>query len=414
MPFNPSKYVDVRQRNASGREEAWTNPLGTPTLITSKDSLTEPGHWYWNEQEKSVYCYAEASPNTIDIKLGNLTVGINSGHQDFITIQDIAVQGYKEVGILLINTQGAKVQNTHVSNIGASGDKTGILINNSQNNLIKNNWVESSLRTGIAIYNGGQEISQGVSQYNEVSGNTVLNSAADGIALATNGPAVAYMVQNNTIIGNTVSNANALAYDAAGIYAYYVGGGNKIENNTIKGGGNNELRSAGIMIEGGSNPALKPVTISKNIIENNSMSGISIAGKGHQVVNNTLRYNGFPTWEGEIGQLIFFTSHDTNAVSCNVKDNLMQGNANQVLVAVLNGWGHGSPPHDINKNTYCSTNSTPFCWSGDWVCNDPINFNTWKSVSGHDSDSSFTNGTCPTPSGEKGNLNGVYLLLLQE
>jgi len=405
-----NEKVYARQLNASGLEEH-LGSLGLPKSITSLTGLTESGHWYWHEVEKSIYLYSATDPNTIEVKIAQLTTGINSAHQDYVIIQDIAVQGYKDTGVLLTGTQNALVQNMHVADIGASSPyKTGILINNSKNNTIKNNTVESALRVGIGIFAvNAQPFSHG----NTVTGNTVLYSGSAGISLSSNGQLIANTVENNTIVGNTVLYSNTLSYDAAGIYALFIGAGNKIQSNTVKYGGSRELRSSGVMIEGGNDPSIKPVTVDRNTIENNSLAGISVSGKSHVITNNILRNNGVPSWDN--AQLVFFNSFSANAASCTAQNNVMEGTSKQILVSVLNGMGPGSLPHTINNNTYCSTNSTPFCWSGS-TCANPIDFNTWKNESGHDSASSFTSGSCspepPQPGGGK-SVSSMYILLLK-
>ncbi len=402
--------IYVRQLNASGQEEDWINTIGTPTKVNSQDSLTEPGHWYWNEPEKSVYLYADAAPNLIDVKLGKLMIGINSAHRNFITIQDIAVHGFTQTGVLITGTEGAVVQNMHVSSIGASGSQCGILLNNSKNNLVQNNTVESILRVGIGIYAVN---TTPFSHGNAVTGNTIINSGATGISLNTDGQLIANTVEDNFISGNIVLNSNALSYDSAGIYTLFVGGGNVIRSNTIKNGGSTELRSSGIMIEGGVTSVIKPVTIENNIIESNSLAGIAVSGEGHRITGNTLRNNGVPSWEN--AQIIFFASFGKNASNCTVTNNTMAAGANQTLISVLNGFGSGSPPHTINNNRYCSTNPEPFCWST-WECSNPLNFDTWKIQSGHDGASTFNAAGCsasnPGNDFEK-NISGVYLLLLK-
>ncbi len=403
-----NENVYARQLNAGGREEQ-IGLLGHPNIITSLASLTEPGHWYW--QDNTIYLYSANDPNVIDVKIAQLKTGINSAQHDYLIIQDITVQGYKGIGVYLTGTEGSVVQNMHVLKIGSSSHKTGILINNSKDNIIKNNRVESTLRIGIAIFSmNAQPFSHG----NRVTDNTILNSGSAGISLSSGGQLIANTVENNAIIGNSVSNANTLSYDAAGIYTLFVGGGNTIKSNTILNCGSNELRSSGIMIEGGTDSSIKPVAIDGNTIENNSLAGIAVSGKNHTITNNTLRNNGVPSWEN--AQVVFFPSFGENASSCTVKNNIMEAGRNQTLVSVLDAWGHISPHHTIDNNTYCSTNITPFCWSYS-TCSQPVNFSSWKIMSGHDSHSSFTNGICspnpPPPTGGEGSINAVYLLLLK-
>ncbi len=397
-----NENIYARYLEGSGHEIDLPGTLGYPTIIKNQTGLTEPGHWYWDNNE--IYLYSDTDPNNLDIKIAHLPTGIHTAMHDHLIIQDIAVQGFKDTGVLIAGTEGSTVQNLHIQNIGAASPyKTGLLIHNSKNNIVQNNVVESTLATGIAIFavNG-----QPFSQYNIVKNNSVRNSGGSGISLSSDGQA--YTVTNNEVTGNSVSNANSLTYDSAGIYTLFIGQGNIISANTIVNGGSNELRSSGIMIEGGTDPSISPVTIDNNTITSNSMAGIAVSGKGHLITNNILRNNGLSSWDS--GQLLFFASFGTNAADCTVNNNTMEATENRTLVSVLNGYGHtSSPPHHINNNKYCSTNSTPFCWSGGWTCNNSITFNSWKSASGHDTSSSFVHGTCFL----KPTLSGIYLLLLE-
>ncbi len=382
--INPTKNEYVRQLNANGIEEKWSDPLGTPTVITSLDGLTEPGHWYWDDQTQSVYLYSDTDPNALDVQIARLFTGIYTNGKSFLNIQDITVQGFQDLGVFIRGTENSVVENMHVSKIGARTHKTGILLNRSQNNIIQNNVVDSTLRVGIGIYG------EAVTPYcldNIIRGNFISNTGSSGISLNTDAPSLGYTVENNELSDNTIIGANALAYDSAGIYALFVGGGNTVLSNTIKEGGSRELRSSGIMIEGGNDPAVKPVVLEKNIIENNSLAGIAVSGKGHRIAGNILRYNGKPSWE--TAQMLFYTSFGENASSCTVENNVMEASLNQKLVSVFNGLGPSSPPHIINNNTYYSTNPTPFCWSG-WSCDTPLDFVNWNNDSGHDLDSNFT------------------------
>lgn len=391
--FKTTKNVYVRQLNADGVEEKWPDTLGTPTIISDMDGLTEPGHWYWDEQDQSVYLYSEMDPNTLDVKLARLFTGIHTNGKSFLKIQDIAVNGFKDLGIFIKGTEGSLVENMAVSNIGALIFRTGILVNRSVNNRIKNNTVSSTLRAGIAIY--GEPVPP-YSLWNSISENTILNPGSSGISLNSDAPSYGYTVENNTISGNTIIGANSLTYDSAGVYSLFVGGGNIIRSNIIKDGGSTELRSSGIMLEGGNDPAVKPVRVEKNIISGNSLAGIAASGRDHGITGNILRNNGVPSWDG--AQLLFYSSFGENAANCTVEDNFMEAAANQKLVSVLNGLGTSSQPHLINSNTYFSTNPAPFCWSG-WTCDTPLDFVAWQNGTGHDLDSNFTQPlagtTCP-------------------
>lgn len=386
--IQPTKNVYVRQLNADGREETWPDTLGTPTVITSPAGLTKPGHWYWNEQERAVYLYSDTYPNPADVKISLLDMGIYTNGKSNLNIRDITVHGFRDLGIFIRGTRDSVVQNMHVENIGARIYKTGILLNRANNNLIDGNTVKSALRVGIGLYG---EPASPYCNGNSISGNIISNTGSSGISLNTDAPGFAYAIENNRISDNTITTANSLVYDSAGIYTLFVGGGNIIRSNTVRDGGSVELRSAGIMIEGGNDPAIRPLTVENNIIENNSLAGIAVSGKEHRITGNTLRNNGAPSWEN--AQLMFYTAFGENASSCTVEENTMEAGSNQKLVSVFNGLGSTSPPHTVNYNTYCTENSTPFCWSG-WTCNTPLDFISWQNQSGQDGDSVYFTGSC--------------------
>ena len=402
--ISSSKNVYVRQLNASGTEEAWSSSLGYPTIITSPAGLTEPGHWYWDGTD--VYLYSDVDPNTIDVKIGQRATGITVTG-DYLNIQDIAVKGYQDAGILLSGTQGVVVQNMQVADIGAvlHHNNTGILLMNATGNTVKNNRVESALRVGIGIYATGSTNSHG----NTVSGNTVSNTGATGISLNTDTAADAALIQNNIIDGNTVIGANALAYDSAGIYLLNIGVGNVLKNNTIRGGGNKYLRSAGIMADGGT----APLEISYNTIFGNSLAGIAVTGTGHNIHNNVIQENGVPSWES--AQIVFFPVSE-NASACTVNDNTLAAGGNRKLLLVLRNPAFTSSEglHLIDNNTYSSVDTNTFCWSKDETCDGWVDFSSWKNISGQDGNSSFSLIPLPPPPQVPPvkTITGVYHLLL--
>jgi hypothetical protein len=425
--------VYVRQRNAEGVEEQWPDPLSLEGVTASTVGLTEPGHWYWNEKEKAIYLYADDVPDET-VGIGSLDIGIDSRRHDYLTIQDITLQGFNSTGLVLNLTTGSTVKNMNVYGIGATGDKTGILLKNADYNHITDNRVDAVLRSGIGLYGAPPADGSTMVSHNIVSGNRVTNTGSTGISLNTDHryDIIARNVVDNIIENNTIIDANTMSYDAAGVYTLFIGLGNIIRSNTIKNGGSSELRSAGIMIDGGSiiiDGQPNALQIYDNTIENNSLGGIVVSGEGHLIRENTLYCNGVPSWES--AQMLFFAAFGANAADCRVHGNVMEADWGQKLVSVLNGMGEGSVPHDIDENIYRSNPVESFCWSR-YECSQPLDFNSWKIESEQDALSTFSLGisTPPVdkpdppepdpdpdpdpPEEHKGQgISGVYLLLLR-
>lgn len=398
--FDPALQVYVRQLNAGGVEEKWTTSLGTPTVVSGTDSLTEPGHWYWDSN--TLYLYSDTVPSDADVQVGTLARGIYSNGMQFITIQDLAVQGYQETGVYLKKTQDSTVRNLQVANIGKNGHKTGIFLECSKNNLIEKNSVESPLRTGIAMFWLTLCTDQQYSESNTISGNSISHPGSSGISLNAVSRNYDHTIVNNTITQNTIYNANSLAYDSAGVYALWTGS-NTIDANTILHGGSEYLRGAGIMLD----DDVAPSIVTNNIIENNSLGGVVVTGSGHEITGNKLTDNGVLSWNS--AQIVLFEIPGTPTASCSVQSNTMVATGNRKLFHVDNG--SADPSHGIDNNVYRAEESSGFCWG----CGDQwTGFSTWKNQSGQDAHSTFSLITTPSPSPPPSgkSMNGTYLLLL--
>ncbi len=395
---DPEKYwlsetnVEVRQIDEVTGKEV-TSPLTISVnggLHVEPESLTEPGQWYWNPDDKALYLYADSLDNADNVDVGQNTWGIVANTQHDITVENLAFRGFKEVGAYFAGCIGIKVNNVSLFGIGTNGHMTGILLLDTKNSIVENSKVEYALRTGISIYDWRLEAD--LSSNNTISGNEIINSGSAGISLATDTVERRICIQNSLIAGNTIENSNLLSYDAAGIYMLNVGEGNRIISNIIRNGGSAQLRSAGIMVDSD----VLPVVIDGNTIENNSLGGITVTGASHIITNNFLRNNGVTSWDS--AQLTFFTVK-SNAQGCTVEHNTLDCGADQMLFVVLNGKPTASDqPHIINNNDYISANDTPFCWINKYTCpgEDKKTFPQWKCASGTliDSQSSF-NGEQP-------------------
>ncbi len=312
--------------------------------------------------------------------------------EKYLIFRDLAIRGYKEVGAYFYVCDGIELDNIHIFGIGANSHASGILLQNTKDSVVNGCTVESVLRIGLAVFAMGYD-----TEFNTISNNLILNSGSAGISLSASELLQAFRINNHTITGNTIDHANALSYDAAGIYAMNIGPENVLLNNTIKNGGSEELRSAGIMIDGG----VSPITIASNRIENNSLGGIAVTGEGHQITNNTLSNNGVSSWES--AQLIFFPVM-SNASNCTVQNNSVQAGSDQKLfMKVINPTFPPEQSHTIDDNAYRSQAASPFCWSDTWSCAEWLDFDDWKTVSGQDANSSFNKPRALTP---------IYQLLL--
>ncbi|MEA3467238.1 MAG: right-handed parallel beta-helix repeat-containing protein [Thermodesulfobacteriota bacterium] len=386
--------IEVRQLDASGKEEKFFLILADPGgLSAAPDALTQPGHWYWDESDQAIYLFSYVDPNTISVELGQRQWGFVTQFLEYLSIHDLSFRGAKEVGTYFFGCKGFTVNNVHISNVGANGHNSGILLHNTKRSTISNNTVESVLVNGIVSYAFSPGLEYNCNN-NIISDNLVRNSGSAGIMMAAETLMQAEYINDTTISGNTVENANTWSYDSAGIYAANINYGNKILANTVRNGGSRELRSAGIMIDG----AIPAVIMNENFIENNSLGGIAVTGDGHQITANSIQNNGVPSWES--AQLIFFTAF-RNATGCEVNDNIMTAGSDQSLFMVLNGKPSASDdPHLIDNNTYASQSLSSFCWNDSYVCEQAIDFETWKLTpdidtdgvvdQNHDDNSTFT------------------------
>ncbi len=408
--WNTSQNVQWR-RLVNGKEVNSDLSLRSPGLSMVEQSLENDGEWYWNGVD-TLYLRSSTNPNSI-VQISNLLVGIDANNKNKLTIEDITVQGFQDMGIRLHGTSGSTVQRMEVKNIGAieedisagiKGYKTGIMIDYASNNFIKDNQVDGVLRVGIGLFAG---YTADLTQGNTVSGNTIKNSGSSGVSLNTDDLSMASTVVNNKITGNTILYSNRLAYDSAGVYAIFVGTENSITNNTILYGGSKYLRSAGVMIDQGVVP---PVSITGNRIENNSLGGIVVTGTGHTITGNRLAYNGLASWNS--AQIMFFPVAE-NVSGTIVRNNVVEAETGKYLfMRTIDPSLPEQSNNDIDYNTYRSRAAATLCWSDDWSCGSWVNFSTWKSTTGHDTNSSFSFITDPPPPDTK-SISSTYLLLLK-
>ena len=381
-PFDSRIRVHARQADNSGREVQWKHTLPPPQTVRDMKSLTAPGSWYMDPDRKALFICSRVPPSEVDIRPGYEKWGIrlvNCGH---VRVENIWVKGFGETGVWVHNGYSVILDNLNVWGTGCAGHRTGILLFNSRDCTVSNCTVDSSLGNGIVLYAYPGETTPAGSSSNRITQNRVLRSGAAGISLSTDAENMSYLVTGNIIEKNRIEHSNTFAYDAAGIYLLNSGKDNVIQENTVRDGGNDRLRSAGVMLDGGVSPTL----VQGNLLEANSLAGIALNGRSHTIVQNTIRDNGALTWDS--AQVILFPVQ-INASGCVIQHNSMECGPGQKLVMKTAIPGKPELPHDIDFNTYIASDSQPFCWSDSWTCGRWVNFTAWKSLTGQDKHSTF-------------------------
>lgn len=365
----------------NGKEKTWSgSPLNIQEIISTgieaKAGLTEWGDWYWDSSHNRVYLYSEALPNDDTVRVSwstdntvwhHDTVRVDaSGDVHDVIIQDLKVQHSNRYGVVLFNCSDITVQGLNIF----GNAKGGILLWNADNNIIENNTMDSNAG-GVSLYapSGNQ------TNLNQVRNNTISNCRGACIGLSRDLVDPPADVSGNEISGNTITHANTMSYDGAGVYTFYAGS-NTIQSNIIRNCGSKYLRSAGVMVD----MSATPMTITGNTIENNSIGGIVVSGAGHQITKNRLRNNGVSTMDRP--QVGFFFA-GTVASNCTVTGNTMIADRGYHFITAEPGSTSG---HIINENAYLAKSTELFFWppSTQWM-----DFKTWKAETGYDTDSTF-------------------------
>jgi hypothetical protein len=361
--WDTSRKIQVRQINLqTGMEELW--PLMPPPIDVSPklSSLTENGRWYW--QEGILYIFSDIHPEKLNITVGSLDYGIDTNKQNNLIVRDIMIKGANISGILVNNTRNSLIENMTVYGIGAKSYRAGIMLLDSSSNSIYKNTIDSVLSNGIVLYG-----LSGLTHHNSLTANTITNSGSSGILVGGEEP---FRVASNHISENTVLASNQRAYDSAGIYVYFCGEGNVIENNIIKNGGTRFLKSCGIMADTDAGP----VTIVGNRIENNSFAGIAITESRHRIINNHLVRNYSPQWKG--AEILFFPVNE-DARQCEVRDNQLE--SDHIFFRIEKGSTLG---HVIDQNTYTGGSAKPF-----YLGKSLLTFQEWQKQSPYDRNSRY-------------------------
>ncbi len=381
--IDPEKQVYVRQVE-NGHERQWPFTLGKAEVVKDINALTQPGQWYWDPTDRSIYLYSDVPPASAAIKIGCQNYGIRIQGRNYVTVKNVMVRGFNETGIMVYNSRNISLQNVHVFGIGSGGHKSGILFFNSSNCSLTDSTVDSVMGNAIVIYSFGHPSSTWSRSWNNaIVRNYIHDIGSAGISLATDFPKQADLIQNNVIAENTIERVNLYTYDAAGIYTLNTGPGNIMRGNTIRFGGSSQLRSAGIMIDSGSGPTL----VEHNTIEGNSNGGIVITDAGHRIQFNTIRNNGETVWD--CAQIVMFPVR-ANASGCFVEHNTLEAQQGQKLMMKTRNPRLPEAPNHIDYNDYIARGNNLFCWSDTWQCTQWVDFYNWTNNYGFDIHSSFT------------------------
>jgi len=358
-----------------GKEKNWSgNALTIDELISTgidaKAGLTEWGDWYWDTTDNRVYLYSDVVPDNDTVRVSwywdTVRVDIAPGTVHDVIIQDLHVQKANKQGVVLYYCSSITVQRLNIF----GNAKTAVQLWNADDNIIQNNTIDSN-SGGVSLYApAGLQ-----TKNNQVRNNTVTNCRGACIGLSRDQAANPGEVSGNVIYGNTITNANTMGYDGAGVYTFYAGS-NTIESNIIRNCGSKYLRSAGVMVD----MSAAPMTITGNTIENNSNGGIAVSGAGHQITNNTLRNNGVSTMDRP--QVGFFFA-GTTASNCTVTHNTMIADQGYHFIKAEPGSTSG---HYINYNAYTWTSTKQFLWPWPLPTSSPqwMDFETWQDQTRHD------------------------------
>ncbi|MCF6187687.1 MAG: hypothetical protein L3J49_09495, partial [Desulfobulbaceae bacterium] len=124
---NVTDSIELRQVE-DGKEAKYRLTLDQGMHV-DPGSLQKNGDWYWDSN--TLYLYSDTDPTSI-VRISDLVTGIYAENKQYLTIQDIAVQGFQDTGVHLDNTNNSIVQRMQVKNIDAKvsapSHKPGILL----------------------------------------------------------------------------------------------------------------------------------------------------------------------------------------------------------------------------------------------------------------------------------------------
>ena len=206
---------------------------------------------------KPIYYWINRFNETVPLDAGCVVI-VNSSR---IVVENLKLQN-NECGVIFAYTR-----NSLIENVTATGNSAGILLENSDCNIITKNNLTANNGPGIALV---------LSNYNNVTYNIVLNSNASGIWLED--------TNYNTVIGNNV------AYSRPGGPQEFDGAGILVDDSRhCKVIGNNVTRNTyGIVV--GATPSVNNLVVGNNIVMNN-VGLILFDAKSNRIYHNNFIAN---------------------------------------------------------------------------------------------------------------------------
>lgn len=269
------------------------------------DTLTSQNEWYYNPTTKKIRVYSTYEPTSVKVaSVERAFSSTNNGARDYVTIEDLTIQGFNEYGINANNTDYLTVQRCAIDKIGFDG----IYVYNSRNYTFDLNTITDCNYSAIEA--GGT----GGNNYEVITRNTIERT---NMILGVNRPYSPAAIQSNSDI--SLIQYNSIDYSGYnGIYSKSQHG--EIRNNFINHSLQNRSDGGGIYTAA-ANTAL---VIDGNIVLN-SLGNIDANASGYigargiyldtgtkyiTVSNNICAHN----WEG----IYISTSGDHDGVTGNL------------------------------------------------------------------------------------------------
>lgn len=211
------------------------------------------GEWYFNFTSKSLKIYfGEENPSSYSIKASFLKDIVLLNGSNYITLDNISLEGGNFSLISIDNAENVNIQNCNLSFSG----REGIWARNSSYLIIENNSIENCLNKGVYLYYNYMD----ASPHSTIKNNTVINTGLlAGMGESEDIQYTAIMTwgsDNCTIESNFINNSG---YDGI----HFSGYSNLIQNNSV----NNFCK---VIDDGG---------------------GIYVSGATHSAIGSIIRYN---------------------------------------------------------------------------------------------------------------------------
>lgn len=373
--------------------------------------LDSPGEWFQDKSANTVYFYAPGGidPNSLTVE----GVVVNNGFKfttaislNYVTIQDLKISGFREIGIDIYNDHNNKIQRCFINQTRLYGVRMNGLNNVLENNVLEDNLnsaftgvltnglIKNNLfnRTGLIPGYGENAWGYlGLQIYNSmgtvVENNTIDSSGYTGMNCG-----------QNMIVKNNIVSYSCLTLNDGGGIDLDDADGLQIMNNFISYTiGNTESSNSAAKYANGiyyGPNVIKNILIQNNTISFNSYSGINVASKNtstnNRILNNILYNN-------EYVQIVFtdgtiYTPVYTNIVRGNIfySLNFQVPCMEQQMFhsAVFSDYG------DIDSNYYCNPYSE-FVFKKSMIFGTYsttfYRLPTWKSKFSEDLNSNYSN-----------------------